>query len=179
MIRSLIFENEAAGQSCVSSRSRIHHEHEPNQWVQPSRARVFFFFQKYPWPLWRCPRNFEPEQVTNQTRGGGRPFGRTAIISLPSHEAVRLFPFAARGETEKKIDSPLLCSPVTSAAVDGFRKDQIRRRRNTDARSDLLPVRSALLVHRHAVVPGAVGQRLQITGLREENIGGFLNWCGK
>jgi len=142
--------------------------------LQPCRARVFFP-RKYPWPPSSKFRARTGHQPNSGSAGRGRPFGRTAIIA--SSAPTQPFPFAPRGELEgEKSRFPFaLCSPGNSVAVDGSRKDQVRRRRST-ARSDLPPDRTALLGPRHAVVPGAVGQRLQITGLRQENIGGFLNW---
>ena len=131
-----------------------------------SRAGHAFFPRKYPWPPSSKFRARTGHQPNSGSAGRGRPFGRTAIIA--SSAPTQPFPFAPRGELEgKKNRFPFaLCSPGNSVAVDGSRKDQIRRRRST-ARSDLPPDRTALLGPRHAVVPGAVGQRLQITGLRE------------
>jgi len=131
-----------------------------------SRAGHAFFPRKYPWPPSTKFRARTGHQPNSGSAERGRPFGRTAIIA--SSAPTQPFPFAPRGELEgKKNRFPCaLCSPGNSVAVDGSRKDQVRRRRST-ARSDLPPDRTALLGPRHAVVPGAVGQRLQITGLRQ------------
>jgi len=170
--RNLHSSRDSRVKAIATGRSRIHHEHKPNQGVQACSRAVQgarFFFRKYPWPpstKFRARTGHQP----NSARG--RPFGRTAIIA--SSASTKPLPFAPRGEKKSRFPFAL-CSPGNSVAVDGSRKDQVRRRRST-ARSDLPPDRTALLGPRHAVVPGAVGQRLQITGLRQENIGGFLNW---
>jgi len=124
------------------------------------RARVFFFPEI---PLAAVHEIPSPNRSPTKLGAGKtvRPYCYNSVLCL--HEAAPLR--AAR--RKKKSRFPFaLCSPGNSVAVDGSRKDQIRRRRST-ARSDLPPVRTALLGPRHAVVPGAVGQRLQITGLRE------------
>jgi len=173
--RNLHSSRDSRVKAIATGRSRIHHEHKLNQGVQAcSRAvqvaffsgLLRFFSRKYPWPPSTKFRARTGHQPNSGSAERGRPFGRTAIIA--SSAPTQPFPFAPRGELEgKKNRFPFaLCSPGNSVAVDGSRKDQVRRRRST-ARSDLPPDRTALLGPRHAVVPGAVGQRLQITGLRQ------------
>jgi len=168
--RNLHSSRDSRVKAIATGRSRIHHEHKLNQGVQAcSRAvQVAFFFRSAAFFLPEIPLaavHEIPSPNRSPTKLGAgktvRPYCYNSVLCL--HEAAPLR--AAR--RKKKSRFPFaLCSPGNSVAVDGSRKDQIRRRRST-ARSDLPPVRTALLGPRHAVVPGAVGQRLQITGLRE------------
>jgi len=136
--------------------------------LQPcSAGRAFFFLPEIP----LAAVHEIPSPNRSPTKLGVGRAGKTVRPHcynslLCAHAAVPLRA-ARRTRGGKKSRFPFaLCSPGNSVAVDGSRKDQVRRRRST-ARSDLPPDRTALLGPRHAVVPGAVGQRLQITGLRQ------------
>lgn len=149
--------------------SHVEAESTTNQTNKSSRAgHVFLLLPEI--PLAAVHEISSPNRSpTNpaRSRAVGEDRSAVPIIPFPPTKLFTCSPSRRAEKQKKKNDSPLLCSPGTSAAVDGFRKDQIRRRhhrcRSTDARSDFQPVRSALLGARHAVVPEALGQRLQIT----------------